>query len=112
MHKFWGALIVVVALLAGTVHIASAQPCHGRIISIGDSKWEVQEARGEPSSIEEIIEVIPKQVYDAIQHVYVQVPVHLNKSIWTYNFGPTSLIYILSFREHKLAKIATGGYGR
>jgi Protein of unknown function (DUF2845) len=112
MHKFWGALIVVAAVVAGAVNTASAQPCHGKIISIGDTKWEVQEACGEPSSIEETIEVVPKLVYDAIQHVYVQIPVYINKSIWTYNFGPTSLIYILTFREHKLDKIETGGYGR
>jgi hypothetical protein len=112
MQKLWCTLVVVAAVVAGTVTVASAQPCHGRIISIGDSKWEVQEACGEPSSIEETVEVVPRQVYDAIQHVYIQIPVYIHKSIWIYNFGPTNLIYILTFREHKLAKIETGGYGR
>jgi Protein of unknown function (DUF2845) len=60
MQKLWGALIVVAVVIAGAVTITSAQPCHGRIISIGDSKWEVQAACGEPSSIEETIEVVPK----------------------------------------------------
>ena len=56
--------------------------------------------------------VFPKRVYDAIQHVYVQIPVYINRSIWTYNFGPTSLIYTLTCRENRLDKVETGGYGR
>jgi hypothetical protein len=33
------------------------------------------------------------------------------KSVWTYNFGPSRLIYRLTFREGKLTHIETGGYG-
>ena len=111
MQNLWGVLIIVAAVVVGTDNLASAQPCHGKIISIGDTKWEVQEVCGEPSSLEETTEVVPELVYDAIQHVYVQNPVYINKSIWTYNFGPTSLISILTFREHKFDRIETGGYG-
>jgi hypothetical protein len=109
MQKLWGTLIVVAAVVAGMVTIASAQPCHGKIISTGDPKWNVQAACGEPSSIEESIEVVPKQMYDAIQHVYVQIPVSLTKSIWTDNIGPTSLIDLLGVRNHTLDKVETGG---
>jgi hypothetical protein len=30
---------------------------------------------------------------------------------WLYNFGPNSLIYVLLFREDRLVKIETRGYG-
>jgi hypothetical protein len=112
MQKLWGAFIVVAAAVVGTINTASAQPWHGKILSIGDSKWEVQEACGEPSYVEESVEIIPKPVYDVIQYVYVQISIYINRSIWTYTFGPTSLIYILTSRGNKLDKVETGGYGR
>ncbi len=112
MHTLWVPLIGIAAVVAGTVTRAVAQPCHGKIISIGDSKWAVQDACGEPSQIEETTDVVLQSAYDDLRHVYVQIPVYVTKSIWTYNFGPTSLIYILTFRENKLDKIETGGYGR
>ncbi len=112
MKRLWLTLIGVAAVVAGTVTLAVAQPCHGKIISVGDSKWEVQDACGEPSQIEEATDVLLQSAYDNLRHVYVQIPVYVTKSIWTYNFGPTSLIYILTFRENKLDKIETGGYGR
>jgi hypothetical protein len=106
------AVIILITVVWGTVEIASALQCEGRLASIGDSQWEVKETCGEPAHIEESIEVIPKLFYDEIRHIYVHTPVYVTKSIWTYNFGSTRLIYFLTFRENILVKIETGGYGR
>ena len=111
MQKRWIVLMVVAAVVVAMVTSAFALQCQGKIIFIGESKWEVQEACGEPSAIEETVEVVLQRAYDEIRHGYVHIPVSLNKSIWTYNFGSSRLIYILTFREGKLDKIETGGYG-
>jgi hypothetical protein len=112
MHRCRVTIMVLIAVLVGVAEVALALQCGGRIASTGDSKWEVQEACGEPAYIEESIEVIPKVIYDEFRHRYVQIPVYVSKSVWTYNFGPTRLIYFLTFRENTLVKIETGGYGR
>jgi len=107
-----GSMIGLITLVLGIATTAFALQCHGRIASPGDSKWEVVEACGEPAHIEESIEVIPHLAYDAFRATFVQIPVYMNKSIWAYNFGPTRLIYFLTFRNNRLVKIETGGYGR
>jgi Protein of unknown function (DUF2845) len=37
-------------------------------------------------------------------------PIAIPKSVWLYNFGPTRLIYVLTFLEGTLVKIGTEGY--
>jgi multisubunit Na+/H+ antiporter MnhC subunit len=111
MQKSVVTLVVVTAVVAGMATIAVALQCQGKVIYMGQTKWEVQEACGGPVSIEEATEVVPQRVYDARQHVDTYIPVYVNKSIWTYNFGSNRLMYILTFREGKLDNIETGGYG-
>jgi Protein of unknown function (DUF2845) len=112
MQRRWLALVVLIAVVLGTGEIASALQCGGRVVSVGDNPWEVKEVCGEPTHIEDSLEVIPQLVYDEFRHTYVHLPVYVNKSLWVYNFGPTRLMYLLTFREQKLVKIETGGYGR
>jgi hypothetical protein len=99
-----------VMVLGVTMGSALALDCHGRLVVIGASPWEVQERCGEPSAIEDVMKPIPQRVYDPSQGtVYILVPVQ--QSIWTYNFGSTRFIYYLTFQEGKLIDIATGDYG-
>jgi hypothetical protein len=37
--------------------------------------------------------------------------IYINKSVWTYNFGPSRLTYILTSENDKLVNIVTEGYG-
>ena len=112
MPKICVVVMVCSAVFLALFDTASALQCSGRVVSIGNSKWEVKETCGEPTNIEDTSDVIFQPFYDEIRHTYVHVPVYVAKSIWTYNFGPTALIYILTFQEDKLRKIETGGYGR
>jgi uncharacterized protein DUF2845 len=64
-----------------------------------------------PSHVESTAGVLPELVYDALRGTYLYIPTHVDKSVWVYNFGPTQLIYRLTFRENTLVKIETGGYG-
>jgi Protein of unknown function (DUF2845) len=99
-----------VMLLGVTMGSALALDCHGRLVVIGASPWEVQERCGEPTAIEDVMKYIPQHAYDPSQGtVYILVPVQ--QSIWTYNFGSTRFIYYLTFQEGKLIDIQTGDYG-
>jgi hypothetical protein len=91
--------------------LAWALDCNGRLISLGYTLWEVQAICGEPTQIEESLEIILQPIRDRAGQVVDHLPVAVPKTVWTYNFGSSRLIYLLTFREGKLAKIETGGYG-
>ena len=57
------------------------------------------------------VAVVLKSVYDPHGRVAGHVPVTVPKQVWTYNFGSSRLMYILTFLEGALVKIETGGYG-
>jgi Protein of unknown function (DUF2845) len=102
------ALTVVVLGVAGIVH---ALDCGGRLVGDGASPWDVQTICGDPVQMSDTIEVVLKPVYDPHGRVAGHVPVGVPKQVWTYNFGPSRLMYILTFLEGALVKIDTGGYG-
>jgi hypothetical protein len=70
----------------------------------------VQAICGEPTQVHDIVDVILQLVYDPFGRVVDYLPVAVPKCVWTDNFGPSRLLYFLTFREGKLAHIETGGY--
>ena len=74
-------------------------------------RWEGQAICGEPAQVQDTVEIILQPVYDPFGRVVDHLPVAVPKSVWTYNFGSSRLIYFLTFRDGKLAHIETGGYG-
>jgi hypothetical protein len=109
--RAWAALGVLTTLLVGARGLAWALDCGGRLVSEGQAPWEVQAICGEPTQVQDSVEVILQPVYDPFGRVVDHLPVAVPKSVWTYNFGPSRLIYLLTFREGKLVHIETGGYG-
>lgn len=65
--------------------------CGSRLISIGETKGEVEARCGKPASKEGRSSRKGEE--------------------WTYDFGPHALIRILTFKGEKLTEIRTGGYG-
>jgi hypothetical protein len=106
------AVVLLSAVVFGAVGMAWALDCEGRLVSVGQAPWEVHAICGEPTQIEETLEIILKPLHDRSGRVVDHLPVAVPKSVWPYNFGPTRLIYLLIFLEGKLVKIETGGYGR
>jgi hypothetical protein len=106
-----GAVVLLITGLFGVMGLAWALDCSGRLISLGHMPWEVQAICGDPAQIEDSFEVILKPVHDRAGHATDHIPIAVPKSVWIYNFGPTRFIYLLTFREGKLVKIETGGYG-
>jgi len=107
-----GAVVVLTAVVCGALGLAWALDCGGRLVSVGYTPWEVHVICGEPSQIDDTLEIILKPVYNPSGHVVDHLPMAVPKSVWTYNFGPTRLVYVLTFLEGKLVKIETGGYGQ
>ena len=105
-------MVVLTAVVCGAMGLAWALDCEGRLVSLGHTSWEVQAICGEPTQIEDTLEIILKPVHDLSGHRVDHLPMAVPKSVWTYNFGPTRLVYLLTFLEGKLVKIETGGYGR
>jgi Protein of unknown function (DUF2845) len=106
------ATVLSVVVLGADLGIALALDCHGRLVVIGASPWEVTERCGEPANVEYVTKYLPQQAYDHILQRYVQTLVPVQQSIWTYNFGSSRFLYYLTFQEGKLIDIKTGEYGR
>jgi hypothetical protein len=105
------AVVVWAAAALGVAGIGQAMDCDGRVVSMGASPWDVQAICGDPAQVTDTIEIILKPVYDPRGSVAGHLPVGVPKQVWTYNFGSSRLMYILTFLEGALVKIDTGGYG-
>jgi hypothetical protein len=105
------ASVLSVVLLGMTVGNALALDCHGRLVVIGTSPWEVKERCGEPTAIDDVMKHIPQRANDPTSQTYVYILVPVQLSLWTYNFGSTRFVYYLTFQEGKLIDITTGVYG-
>jgi hypothetical protein len=106
------AMVLFTVLLAAISGSAQALDCHGRLIVIGASPWEVKERCGEPTDTEDVTKYRLQETYDQLQQRPIQTLVPVQQTIWTYNFGPTRFVYYLTFQEGKLIDIRTGDYGQ
>jgi hypothetical protein len=105
------AVVVLTAVVLGATGVVQALDCEGRLVSMGDSPMDVQAVCGDPAQVSDTIEVVLKPIYDPQGHIAGHAPVGVPKQVWTYNFGSSRLMYILTFLEGALVKIDTGGYG-
>lgn len=116
MYKASVALALILS-----VAIASsgwAMRCHGRIVSPGDTTYEVLAKCGPPTHIETHEE---SRLQISTGHLYIYDPLEkysrpwvVEQVIieeWTYNFGPHSFLYHLRFENGILDDISTGPYG-
>jgi hypothetical protein len=102
---------VLTATMGGVLAQAWALDCDGRLVSEGQAPWEVQAICGEPTQVHDTVDIVLHPAYDPFGRVVNYLPVAVPKSVWTYNFGPSRLVYVLTFRDGKLVHIETGGYG-
>lgn len=104
-------------LLAGDVH-ADSLSCKSRIVSTGDSTYQVRSVCGEPDAITRRVEM------RTVRHS-VPVPCHGGQSCWrtvertlevivdewTYDFGRRRFIQYLTFENGRLERVVSGSYG-
>ena len=73
--------------------------------------WDILAIR-EPTAIDQRYEdEIVDTFVDPVTKQAVPHTVSVFVEEWTYNFGPHSLLYLLLFKENRLVKIDTRGYG-
>lgn len=106
------AVVMLTVALCGAMGLAWALDCQGSLVSLAQAPWEVQAICGDPSQIDDTFQLIHKPVYGPSGGVVDYFPMAVPKSMWTYNFGSSQLVYLLTFLEGKLVKIDTAGYGR
>lgn len=101
------SVFAVLALLLGVVALpAHALRCGTRVVDEGDRDFAVRERCGEPYWTEQSVALTvrgadgPYEVQD--ETVY---------DVWYYNFGPQRLLVRLLFRDGRLAREETLGYG-
>jgi uncharacterized protein DUF2845 len=111
MAYVWVAVGVLTTWLGGASGLAWALDCGGRLVSEGQASWEVLAICGEPTEVDDSVEIVLKPAYDVFGRVVDHFPVAVPKRVWTYNFGSSRLVYRLTFREGKVVHIETGGYG-
>ena len=105
------AVVVLTAVGLGVAGIIYALDCEGRLDSIGIGPWDIQTIGGDPVQVSDAVEIVLKPVYDPEGRVAGHLPVGVPKQVWTYNFGSSRLMYILTFLEGAVVKIDAGGYG-
>lgn len=125
------ALLIISAsllIVALSGDMGFAFRCSGRIVSVGDTKFDVLTKCGEPSFKDTWIENrISRDFYrdlfrseergskrklereDYREPLFVEEYVVIEE--WTYNLGSTRFIRYLRFENGKLVRIRTGDYG-
>ena len=98
--------LILFVLLAGFAESAQALRCNGRVITTNDHAFEVREKCGVPYWVEPFDEIL---VFG--ENGPIEQRVQRRVEAWYYNFGPNALMRRLLFRENRLVKEETIGYG-
>lgn len=120
--KVWALALVLAGLTTSASARADSLACDGRIVSTGDSRYEVKSVCGEPDDVVQRVEyrtirgrvsgpcareggkIRCSQTREQVFEVVIDE--------WTYDFGRNRFIEYLTFEEGKLLSIRTGSYGR
>ncbi len=121
-YMIWGALAVVAGLLVSSSARADSLSCNGRIVSTGDSRYDVRAVCGEPDDVSQRVEyrtvtgrVAGPCVRDASGKLRCQntreevIEVVIDE--WIYDFGKNRFIEYLTFEQGHLRSVREGGYG-
>ncbi len=85
---------------------ASTLSCAGGIVSVGDSRVDLLAKCGEPDHKESHEEAVSERLDPGVrQKTYITV------EDWTYNYGPTQFMRIVTLRNGKVSHIEAGNYG-
>ena len=122
----WLAGAIGAILFAGLLTASSARAdglrCNGRIVSTGDTLYQVRSLCGEPDDAQHRIEThtVRHRVRVACareREPNAQCDTTVERSTdvviddWTYDIGRQSFIRFLTFVDGRLARVQTGGYG-
>ena len=117
-------LIVIIGLmLLGLWEPSFALRCGTRLVSIGDTRFEVLQKCGEPDFVEAWEEELIQRDFgirrqfdsESRRYTWYREPFLVKEQVkieeWTYNLGPTRFVRYLRFENGVLTDIRTGDKG-
>lgn len=121
MRSHWLSAALLALGLCASARSAQADGmrCGTRLVSTGDSSYEVQARCGAPQAATRRVETrterrrvrVPCGRGEARCERVQEVSLDVVIDEWTYDFGPQRFVHYLTFVDGKLARVATGGYG-
>lgn len=124
--KLYGKYLSVIAAIVcicGSANADSSFRCGTKLVSLKDSRDEVINLCGEPTSVNSWVEERIKRDYkthrnhnprtgnDEVYREPLIVKIQVNIELWTYNLGSTRLIHNLKFENGIVQEITTSGKG-
>jgi len=98
--------ILAALLLSVVASPAFALRCDGRVVSTGDHALTVIDRCGEPYWIDRYSTQVVTGEFSAVERSF-----DVDTEAWYYNFGPNRLLHRLVFRDNRLLREDTLGYG-
>jgi hypothetical protein len=121
-RKIWVASLMLGALALSRDARADSLSCDGRIVSTGDSRYEVKSVCGEPDDASQRVEyrTVRGRVSGPCRRIDGKITcsdtreqvVEVVIDEWIYDFGRNRFIEYLTFEQGKLVSIRTGSYGK
>ena len=119
--KTLAAALSLAAVASSSSARADSLSCQGRIVSTGDSRYQVKAVCGEPDDVVQRVEYRTvrgrvagpctrsggKVVCSDTREQVVEVVI----DEWTYDFGRNRFIEYLTFEQGKLVAVRAGSYG-
>jgi len=120
-YRFWGALVVLAGLSVSSNARADSLSCDGRIVSSGDSRYDVKAVCGEPDDASQRVEyrtvsgrVAGPCVRDGGKIRCSQTREQVVEVVideWIYDFGRNRFVEYLTFEQGHLVSVRAGSYG-
>jgi hypothetical protein len=119
--KIWSLALAFGVLATSQSASADSLACNGRIVSTGDSRYDVKSICGEPDDVSQRVEyrtargrvsgpcrrdggkIICSDTREQVVEVVIDE--------WIYDFGRNRFIEYLTFEQGKLLSVRTGSYG-
>ena len=120
-YRVWAALLVLGGLSVSSSARADSLSCEGRIVSSGDSRYEVKAVCGEPDDASQRVEyrtargrVAGPCTREDGKIRCSQTREHVVEVVideWIYDFGRNRFIEYLTFEQGRLVSVRSGSYG-
>ena len=121
-RKIWVASLMLGALALSRDARADSLSCDGRIVSTGDSRYEVKSVCGEPDDASQRVEyrTVRGRVSGPCRRIDGKITcsdtreqvVEVVIDEWIYDFGRNRFIEYLTFEQGKLVSVRNGSYGK
>ncbi len=120
-YRVGGALLILAGLSLSSSARADSLSCEGRIVSSGDSRYEVKSVCGDPDDASQRVEyrTVSGRVAGPCTREGSKIRcsqtreqvIEIVIDEWVYDFGSNRFIEYVTFEQGHLVSIRAGGYG-